>query len=120
MIIHQPVAHRASDYDSPRREAKKLAENFAIRAREWSDAVAQLGLRIAAGQQFRDNLMKIQRLHVLAEQASDDLLAVVEALETGDADVSTREPERHQTTSLVGMPTCTSKATSTIPEHGLH
>jgi hypothetical protein len=56
---------------------KQLAETYAIQARELSDAVAVLGLNIAAGKQFDDDMTEIQRLRVLAEQACQDLLGVL-------------------------------------------
>jgi hypothetical protein len=56
---------------------KQLAETYAIRAREFADAVATLGMHIVSGQQFDDNIQEVERLRVLSEQAHQDLLSAI-------------------------------------------
>ena len=80
MIIHQPDSVRVADTEifQPR-ELKQLAETYAIRARELSDAVAALGLHVAAGKRFDRDITEIQRLRLLAEEAHQDLLGVLDS-----------------------------------------
>ena len=47
-------------------EKKLLTESYALRSREFSDAVAQLGLKHAqTGTPFRDAMEEATRLHAL-------------------------------------------------------
>lgn len=78
MVIHQPDHFRNQRSDHCSLELKQLGEIYAIRARELSDAVATLGLCIAAGQEFHENIMEVKRLRILAQQASEELLAAIE------------------------------------------
>ena len=58
----------------------KLAETYAIRARELSDAAATLGRRIAAGAQIKENIEEVKRLRALSEQASENFLEALQLL----------------------------------------
>jgi hypothetical protein len=55
-----------------------LAEIYAIRVRELSDAAATLGRRIAAGEEIKNSVIEILRRRALAEQASENLLNALE------------------------------------------
>ena len=63
-------------------ELTHLAETYAIRVREFSDAVATLGRRIAARKQIGENLTEVERLKGLVEQASEELLDALESPES--------------------------------------
>ena len=55
-------------------EKKLLIESYAVRSREFSDAVAQLGLNHAQnGPPFRDALEESTRLHALCDSARTQL-----------------------------------------------
>jgi hypothetical protein len=56
-----------------------LAETYAIRARELSDAAAILGRRITAGEQIGENIREVERLRVLVDQANENLLSALES-----------------------------------------
>ena len=60
-------------------ELTNLAETYAIRVRELSDAVATLGRRIAAGEHIGENIIDVKRLRALAEQAAENLLDGLES-----------------------------------------
>ena len=60
-------------------ELKNLAETYAMRVRELSDAVATLGRKIAAGEQIGKNISEVKRLQALADQASENLLVALES-----------------------------------------
>ena len=82
MVVHQPDHPLAAHSDNCRLELKQLGETYAICERELSDAVATLGLRIAAGEDFHETILEVKRLRVLAQQASDELLAAIEPART--------------------------------------
>lgn len=77
MTIHQPDSPRKADARNRRRDLKQLAETYAIRTREFADAVATLGMNIVSGQQFHDNIQEVERMRVLSEQAHEDLLSAI-------------------------------------------
>ena len=78
MVLHHPDHLRNEPSDRCSRELRHLGETYAIRERELSDAVAMLGIRIAAGEDFYENIMEVTRLRILAQEASDELLAAIE------------------------------------------
>ena len=78
IIVQRPLPPKAQLLPD-RKELKKLAEAYAIQARELSDAAATLGRRIAAGEQIQENIREVKRLRALADQASENLLDAVES-----------------------------------------
>lgn len=75
MTLPQPSGPSQVDLDdSSRRELKRLAEIYATRARELSEAVATLGGHITAGRPFQETINEIRRLRVLMEKACEDLI----------------------------------------------
>jgi hypothetical protein len=64
------------------KKLKGLAETYAIRVREYSDAVATLGRLIAARQQVKENIVEVERFRALAEQAREDLFGALESPES--------------------------------------
>jgi len=74
--------------DGRQKELKRLAENYAIRAREFCDAVAALGARISTGKSLASEIAEIEVLRILCERLGSDLLAYVKALETGNSQMT--------------------------------
>ena len=60
-------------------ELTYLAETYAIRVRELSDAVAIMGRLIAARQKIGENITEVKRLKALVEQASEELFGGLES-----------------------------------------
>ena len=73
----QPIPSR--DASDSQTKLSKLAETYATRVRELSDAVAKLGRRIAAREQINEDIRNVRRLRALAEQASENLLGALES-----------------------------------------
>ena len=74
------IVHHPSEPDSGSHpELTNLAESYAIRIRELSDAVATLGRRIAAREQIEENIREVKRLKTLADQAGEELFGVLES-----------------------------------------
>ena len=69
---------RADSEDKRRHELKRVVENYAIRTRELSEAVATLGWQITAGRPFQETIRKIEELRFLCEKASRELAAMIE------------------------------------------
>jgi hypothetical protein len=68
-------------HDTRGRELMRLVENYALRTRELSEAVALLGGHITAEREIRETLVEIKRIRSLLDKAGVDLLAFVERLE---------------------------------------
>jgi hypothetical protein len=58
--------------DQRQKALRRLAELFAIRARELSEAVAGLGTQIAVGNSLDDAIVEINRVSTLCEAAASD------------------------------------------------
>ena len=76
---------RADSEDKRRHELKRVVENYAIRTRELSEAVATLGWQITAGRPFQETIRKIEELRFLCEKASRELAAMIDAGKIADA-----------------------------------
>jgi len=52
---------------------RELVEVYAVRAREFSDAVARLGQHENSGAEFEELMAEIRRRHALCRAAGDEL-----------------------------------------------
>jgi hypothetical protein len=83
--MRQTVTLLRDDDSCSQTELKKLAEMYAIRVRQLSDAVAILGRRITAGHPIETSVMKVKRLQSLAEKASEELMSALESADSGNS-----------------------------------
>ena len=73
-----------------------LVQTYAVRAREFSDAVASLGRHTHIGQAFLEAIQETKRLHTLCNAAGDDLYRHIDEHGLGQTFVAvmTDPPER--------------------------
>jgi hypothetical protein len=82
MMPAQPSRPAKSESDDGRlAEFKRVAEIYAIRSRELSEAVSTLGGHLAAGRPFEESITEIRRLRGLCESAGEDFFRFVSSLQ---------------------------------------